>query len=126
MLMIPTKHNSHERCGLYSVAQGKPCNFEFYVPYKKWCCGSSHGWLAFADDSLAITLLNPFTGRTIRLPPVTEVPPLAETFECEHYITRVLLSADRCLFPNDYEVLVVFDHARRNVAHFKSGDDSWK
>lgn len=125
MLMIPTKNNSGERHGLYSVTQGKPYNFELYVPYKKCCGGSSHGWLAFADDNLAITLLNPFTGRTIRLPPVTEVPPQAETFKCDYYINKVVLSADPCLFPNDYEVLVVFDHARRNVAHFKSGDDGW-
>ncbi|KAM3005710.1 hypothetical protein FF2_035813 [Malus domestica] len=91
MLMIPTKHNSSERRGLYGVTQRKPYNFELYVPYKKRCCGSSHGWLACADDNLAITLLNPFTGRTIRLPPVTEVPPQAETFSCDYYINKLVL-----------------------------------
>ncbi|XP_068319501.1 F-box protein SKIP23-like [Pyrus communis] len=125
MLMIPTKHNSDERRGLYGVTQRKPYNFELYVPYKKRCCGSSHGWLACADDNLAITLLNPFTGRTIRLPPVTEVPPQAETFKCDYYINKVVLSADPCLFPNDYEVLVLYDHAGHKIAHFKSGDDGW-
>lgn len=46
------------------------------------CCGSSHGWLIIADDSLSITLLNPFNinggsrcrGGMIRLPPII-VPP---------------------------------------------------
>ncbi|CAL9016242.1 unnamed protein product [Prunus brigantina] len=74
MLMVPSKDNNDEMRGLYSVTQGKTYTFELHVPYNRRCCGSSHGLLAYADDKSVITLLNPFTGCAIRLPPVTKVP----------------------------------------------------
>ncbi|EEE60492.1 hypothetical protein OsJ_13786 [Oryza sativa Japonica Group] len=35
----------------------------------KVACGMSHGWLALMDGAAAVTLLNPFTGAAVALPP---------------------------------------------------------
>ncbi|XP_024199982.1 F-box protein At2g26160 [Rosa chinensis] len=129
LLLIPTK-NSNQRRVLYSVTQGKVVR-SFNVPNHhdddKWLCGSSHGWLAYADGNFLVTLVNPFTRGTIRLPQVMEVGksrPKCYSFE----ISKVVLSANPCLFPNDYEVIVIFeddDGVTKELAHFKSGDDAW-
>ncbi|XP_034219016.1 uncharacterized protein LOC117630393 [Prunus dulcis] len=110
MLMVPNKHNRHERRGLYSVAKGKTCSFELHVPYNRRLCGSTHGWLACVDEILEVTLLNPFTKRTIRLPPFAQVPqPIhKQAYRSDHCIKKVVLSADPSLFPNDYEVVALF------------------
>ncbi|BFG35420.1 hypothetical protein CerSpe_216940 [Prunus speciosa] len=110
MLIIPTIHGSSERRGLYSVTQGKTCSFELHVPYNKRLCGSSHGWLAFVDENLVVTLLNPFTGRAISLPPVPKSTWRSMVaYRCDYYINKVVLSADPSFLPNDYEVLVIYD-----------------
>ncbi|KAG5545648.1 hypothetical protein RHGRI_017958 [Rhododendron griersonianum] len=65
---------------LYSVTENKiHSRLELRVPYRRRCCGSSHGWLATVnEEDLGITLLNPFSGRTLSLPKVNRtisIPP---------------------------------------------------
>ncbi|XP_021821632.1 F-box protein At2g26160-like [Prunus avium] len=127
MLMVPSKHNCHERHGLYSVTKGKTCSFELHVPYNKRLCGSSNGWLACVDENLEVTLLNPSTKRTIRLPPFAQVPqPIhKQAYRSDDYIKKVVSSADPSLFPNDYEAVALFNSNGTRVAHIKSGDHGW-
>ncbi|CAL8164021.1 unnamed protein product [Prunus armeniaca] len=126
MLIIPTIDGSSERRGLYSVTQGKTCSFELNVYYSKRFCGSSHGWLACVDENLVVTLLNPFTGCTISLPPVPKSTWRSTVaYRCDYYINKVELSADPSFLPNEYEVLVIYDGYGKQIAHFKSGDDAW-
>ncbi|CAL2266818.1 unnamed protein product [Prunus armeniaca] len=126
MLIIPTIDSSSERRGLYSVTQGKTCSFELNVYYSKRFCGSAHGWLACVDENLVVILLNPFTRRTISLPPVPKSTWRSTVaYRCDYYINKVELSADPSFLPNDYEVLVIYDGYGKQIAHFKSGDDAW-
>ncbi|BFG35440.1 hypothetical protein CerSpe_217140 [Prunus speciosa] len=127
MLMVPSKHNRHERRGLYSVTKGKTRSFELHVPYNKRLCGSSHGWLACVDENLEVNLLNPFTKRAILLPPFAHVPqPIhKQAYRSDHYIKKVVLSADPSLFPNDYKAVALFNSNGTRVAHIKSGDHGW-
>ncbi|KAK8499902.1 hypothetical protein V6N12_042737 [Hibiscus sabdariffa] len=54
LLLIPSKK-------IYSLqAKSKVSEIEFSKPYAWRCCGSCYGWLATIDDSLIMTLSNPF------------------------------------------------------------------
>ncbi|BFG35423.1 hypothetical protein CerSpe_216970 [Prunus speciosa] len=87
MLIIPTIDGSSERHGLYSVTQGKTCSFELNVYYSKRFCGSSHRWMACVDENLVVTLLNPFTGHTISLPPVPKSTWRSTVaYRCDYYV----------------------------------------
>ncbi|KAL6844925.1 hypothetical protein ACP4OV_025584 [Aristida adscensionis] len=59
---------------VYSVTDGrkKTTTLELPAARGKALCGSSQGWLALADESAAVTLLNPFTGASVELPPADE------------------------------------------------------
>lgn len=129
LLDIPTKNSNQRRRALYNVKQGNIVH-SFNVPYgdDKWLCGCSHGWLAYADGNSLVTLVNPFLRGTIRLPHVMEVRKSRPKPYSEFQISKVVLSANPYLFPNDYEVLVIFeddDGVIKNLAHFKFGDDAW-
>ncbi|KAL6282933.1 hypothetical protein ACE6H2_013862 [Prunus campanulata] len=80
-------------------------------------------------DYLFLTLFNPFTGRSIRLPPFKESTQVALHFHCdgEFHIQKVVLFADPCLFPNDFEALIQYYEGDpiSYVAHFKAGDNTW-
>ncbi|XP_025801662.1 F-box protein SKIP23-like [Panicum hallii] len=62
LLLLPFGPDS-ERVALYSVDEERT----FSLP-----CGASCGWLALMDGSAAVTLLNPFTGARVELPPADE------------------------------------------------------
>uniref|UniRef100_N1QSB8 F-box domain-containing protein n=1 Tax=Aegilops tauschii TaxID=37682 RepID=N1QSB8_AEGTA len=56
---------------MYSLSERKAYTMPFPEhPIKNWF-GSSHGWLVTMDDKSELMLLNPITGNTIALPPVT-------------------------------------------------------
>ncbi|XP_059669345.1 uncharacterized protein LOC132314503 [Cornus florida] len=59
MLLVPNGHGSGR---LYSVSEEKTYNCQLAVPFTKKCPGSSFGWLVKAEDDMAITLINPFSG----------------------------------------------------------------
>ncbi|XP_027062854.1 uncharacterized protein [Coffea arabica] len=68
LLMIPTIKGSRKSRTLYNLSHGKAnYDVELSVPLHRRCCGSSHGWLAFAMDDLSITLFNPFTEKVVLL-----------------------------------------------------------
>lgn len=66
---------------------------------------TSGGWLTCKDtEDLVLTLFNPFTRRTIPLPAAVKeerVDGRSWAFQ----IKKVVLSADPCLFCNDFEAL---------------------
>lgn len=121
-------------CKLYGVTQGKDYSFDLqdcpnYHYNKRRCyfCGSSHGWLVYLDDNyLVLTLFNPFTGRSVRLPPYKEAPKwrqerLELNYVHDLFIAKVVLSADPCLFPNYFEALILYHElysVGTPVAHF--------
>ncbi|PKI69283.1 hypothetical protein CRG98_010284 [Punica granatum] len=97
-------------------------NSRLHVPTNKRYCGSSHGWLIFPEEKLAITPFDPFSGATIHLPPVSRVSTEEEIRERgffldhEYEIPKVVLSADPHEAPDNYEVLAI--HNDGNLALF--------
>ncbi|XP_059627504.1 F-box protein At2g17036-like [Cornus florida] len=115
LLMVPTKDNSEERRSLYNITHNKIYDFQLRVPYKKRCCGSSYGWLFTVEENMGVTLLNPFSGSTIGLPPIKDPPKEEEEDEddiaisnepprFEYLVSKAILSADPTLSPDDYIV----------------------
>ncbi|XP_059654033.1 F-box protein At2g17036-like [Cornus florida] len=129
-LMVPSKDNSDERRSLYSITHNKLYDFQLRVPYIKRLSGSSHGWLFTVEDSLAVTLMNPFSGATIELPPITEIdPPLPEyddgtPHEVEFEVRRAIMSADPASSPNDYIVTIIYSGCS-HLAFIRAGDEAW-
>ncbi|BFG35433.1 hypothetical protein CerSpe_217070 [Prunus speciosa] len=113
------RHQKHQRL--------KSCHKQLPMLMVSQLCGSSNGWLACVDENLEVTLLNPSTKRTIRLPPFAQVPqPIhKQAYRSDDYIKKVVLSADPSLFPNDYKAVALFDSNGTRVAHIKSGDHGW-
>ncbi|PRQ30030.1 putative F-box domain-containing protein [Rosa chinensis] len=126
LMIFINQYDNGTSVALHSGTQDKTSRFKlklngFPIYDLTKDCGSSHGWLAYADATLEVTLLNPFTGCTITLPPVRTTH--------GHYIKKVVLSADPSLCPDDFEALVMYMHYSCTklikLAHFKSGQDAW-
>lgn len=101
--------------------------------FEKRCCGSSFGWLAVVTYrkiekrkrvSLGLSLLNPFTGATIRLPPI----PLTDwdNFRPQHeyLVYKVVLSADPATAPDTFEAVAIYG-GMNHLAYYKSGAKRW-
>lgn len=84
------------------------------------CCGSSHGWLFKLEETKSLTLLNPFSNKTISLPPITQGD---EDFS-EIFVWKAVLSKDPILYPDDYEVAVIYDGVRR-FALYQAKTKTW-
>lgn len=97
---------------------------ELSVPYKRRCSGSSYGWIATVDWTLAIKLVNPFTGGIINLPPVDI--PVVNKFTDEHelHVKKVILSDDPCVNPDNFMVLALFG-ASSSIAIIRPGEKTW-
>ncbi|XP_059629205.1 uncharacterized protein LOC132271750 [Cornus florida] len=137
-LMVPSKDNSDERRGLYNITHNKVFDFQLCVPYQKRLSGSSHGWLFTVEETFGITLINPFSGATIELPPIMDLsyfhPPDEsdddddddddddnDPIEVDFEVVKVTLSADPALYPNDYIVTATYSGCRR-LAFILPGD----
>ncbi|CAK9142479.1 unnamed protein product [Ilex paraguariensis] len=110
LLMLPPSTPTEEWRALYSVTVNKVYNFK--VP--------SHGWLFTEVENMVLVLINPFSGGTIRLPPI-------ETFAgIEHQkvevdkIFKASLTADPILYPNDYTIVAIYGYWN-DLAYIKSG-----
>uniref|UniRef100_A0A0D9W289 KIB1-4 beta-propeller domain-containing protein n=1 Tax=Leersia perrieri TaxID=77586 RepID=A0A0D9W289_9ORYZ len=57
---------------LYSLEKDKVFAMALPELGGKVVCGSSRGWLALMDEAASVTLLNPFTGGRVALPPADE------------------------------------------------------
>ncbi|KAI8564845.1 hypothetical protein RHMOL_Rhmol03G0214100 [Rhododendron molle] len=129
MLMIDTKENreSDERC-LFSVTEGITYRVQLPLPCNKRFLGSSFGWLFTVEEkTMVIILLNPFTGGVIPLPPLKDPHGHYEDYiddYPEHFVSKVVLSSDPFLSPNNYEVVVIYEGMHR-LAILESGKDSW-
>ncbi|XP_027090202.1 F-box protein At2g17036-like [Coffea arabica] len=124
MLMIPARDGSTKSRSLYSVTQGKNTGVELPVPYNRRCCGSSHGWLAFAMDDLAIILYHPFSGKQINLPPLVKNFKPEDEYEPEYYVRKVALSADPLRNPDGYEAVAIYG-GMNDLAFLKAGHKAW-
>ncbi|OWM78549.1 uncharacterized protein LOC116192486 isoform X2 [Punica granatum] len=128
VLLIPAKDNSPTHRGWYNAVENRiVTDSRFRVPYNKRCC-SSHGWLIFTEETLALTLFNPLSGATIHLPPVSKVPTKEELgehrfYDHEYQVQKVVLSADPSMAPGNYEVLAIYEDGR--LALFKCGWSTW-
>ncbi|XP_059629183.1 putative F-box protein At5g55150 isoform X2 [Cornus florida] len=139
-LMVPTEDNSEERRSLYSITHNKLYDFQLRVPYKKRLSGSSHGWLFTVEESFALTLINPFSGAMVELPPIMDrsifEPQEIEydseddfeyvytPVEVEFEVMKATLSADPASSPNNYIVSAIYDDQRR-LAFILPGDKAW-
>ncbi|XP_062014580.1 probable F-box protein At1g44080 [Rosa rugosa] len=130
MLMQITRNRNKSNAAFFSISQGGMLRQLSYVPHynKKGVeLYSSHGWLAY-NDKLVLTFLNPFTGDTISLPPIIEPTDAVQDIldSPSTRIYQVALSADPCLNPNVYEVLVQYWlYPQTLLAHFNSADATW-
>ncbi|OMP03536.1 hypothetical protein CCACVL1_02375 [Corchorus capsularis] len=135
-LLIPEYGSRYDRLRLYSVTERKILHSQFQNPYPNsypdlgWV-GSSRGWLLVADQSLKITLFNPFSYKAIILPPI---PGAAESFSklrvhFKWFITKAILSADPVLHPHDFEVSLIYGYyfGRRScrLGVYKSSEKAW-
>lgn len=136
MPLIPSKESNQERC-LYNVVQDKVLEFKFQVDYGERFCGSSHGWLISLDETPTITLLNPFSNKTIKLPPIEfehypiesdEEPAEIEepTYSYDTLIKKAILLRDPDLF-SDYELAVIHYGfiGMSKLAPYKSSEGAW-
>ncbi|KAF0930450.1 hypothetical protein E2562_032880 [Oryza meyeriana var. granulata] len=100
------------RGGLVPFAAGVPAGFEYL--------SSSHGYLALSDPMAtpkAIALVNPVTGRRIRLPPIG-------FFKKWHDVATVVLSADPDTADEWAAVAVGFP--TNCLAYYSSAAGAWK
>ncbi|XP_021298512.1 uncharacterized protein LOC110427350 [Herrania umbratica] len=125
MLLIPTRMSNRVRQLCSLQVKTKFCNIELPESHTKRFCGSSHGWLAAVNNSMIITLLNPFKdGITIDLPEI-ELPSDDRTSAGYQYdIHRVILSADPLLHPGNYVVVVIYSF-RARLAFYKPTQKNW-
>ncbi|XP_059627455.1 F-box protein SKIP23-like [Cornus florida] len=137
LLMVPTEDNSKKRRSLYSITHNKLYDFQLQVPYKKRFCGSSHGWLFTVEESFALTLINPFCGATIELPPIIDRSKFKRhdsdddsdddttQVEVEFVVKKVALLADPALSVNDYIVSAIYDNINGRLAFIQPRDKVW-
>ncbi|KAE9453332.1 hypothetical protein C3L33_14766, partial [Rhododendron williamsianum] len=119
-------HPGDDRRRLYSVTENKILSsLELRVPYRRRCCGSSHGWLATVnEEDSGITLLNPFSGRALSLPkvgcePYNINPAMRHNLKYEYDVKKVILS---CGDPSSDEFVVVAIYSMCNaLAYIKPG-----
>ncbi|KAE8781964.1 hypothetical protein D1007_44709 [Hordeum vulgare] len=67
VLMLPESRDGSAT--FYRPSDGKILTANLPDLQGKVVCGSSRGWLALVDEAASVTLLNPFTGATVVLPP---------------------------------------------------------
>ncbi|KAL3830030.1 hypothetical protein ACJIZ3_018832 [Penstemon smallii] len=144
MLVIPQGRTSPVTRSLYNVMERKTyvgSRFE----YDNFFVGSSFGWLATVSENLAIDLINPFSGKTIELPPISKVVPdpnpnvflhnahdlIMQSYSLNPEIWRrsrvvkVILSDNPCLNPDNYIVAAIV-YGFYTMAFIRPGkDDSW-
>ncbi|OEL15498.1 hypothetical protein BAE44_0023483 [Dichanthelium oligosanthes] len=71
LLLLPFDPDS-DSVSFYCVFEEKAFSLTLPDVRGKVPCGSSCGWLALMDEAACVTLLNPFTGARVELPPADE------------------------------------------------------
>lgn len=134
MLLIPSLAENNEFIrSLYSINQGEIYDLHLQAPYKKRCCGSSHGWLITLDGvAFEVNLINPFyfgsSKGIIHLPqfsPAIDMyKEIGEGFSFEYVICKAILSSDPISSPNEFVVMVIYGEMRM-LAFWKPGAEIW-
>nr|CAB3477118.1 unnamed protein product [Digitaria exilis] len=71
LLLLPLRPDS-DTVSFHSVSEKQTFSLTLPFVLGKVPCGSSCGWVALMDESASVTLLNPFTGARVELPPADE------------------------------------------------------
>ncbi|KAK2983549.1 hypothetical protein RJ640_023083 [Escallonia rubra] len=126
MLVIPTKHNTDDLRSFYSILDGKLHDLPLPLPCETRFFGSSHGWLFTIDKSFVITLINPWSGKTILLPefkdPWEKYRDWLDVYD--KFPGKAILSSDPCMNPCGYEIVIIY-LGSMELAVFRSGDNAW-
>ncbi|KAJ4980829.1 hypothetical protein NE237_031666 [Protea cynaroides] len=126
VLMLPDKDNTEAR-NFLSLSSGKCYGFHIPEIHRKWCGGSSQGWLITVDESTGeIQLFNPVSRSRVLLPSLSTFYLQPEYIEDPHpsdYISKAALSANPCR-TLDYVILAIVGHDEK-LAYYQSGADKW-
>ncbi|CAO2192502.1 unnamed protein product [Urochloa humidicola] len=80
LLLLPFDPDS-DSVTFYRVPEEEAFSLKLPDARGKAPCGTSRGWLALMDEAAAVTLLNPFTGARVELPPADERVAAAASLE---------------------------------------------
>ncbi|CAO2180026.1 unnamed protein product [Urochloa humidicola] len=80
LLLLPFDPDS-DTVTFYRVPEEEAFSLKLPEARGKAPCGTSCGWLALMDEAAAVTLLNPFTGARVELPPADERVAAAASLE---------------------------------------------
>ncbi|KAK3013442.1 hypothetical protein RJ639_009360 [Escallonia herrerae] len=124
MLVIPTKHNTDDLRSFYSIVDGILYDLPLPLPCETRFFGSSHG--CTIDKSFVITLIKPWSGKTILLPEFKD--PLGKyrdwLDDYDKFPGKALLSSDPCINPCGNEIVIIY-LGSMELAVFRSGDNAW-
>ncbi|XP_057950862.1 uncharacterized protein LOC131145680 [Malania oleifera] len=134
LLLVPSGDADEYSNNLYSVIDDAIYRLRVPMPAPfnrvNGSCGSSCGWLAFSQSlqetktfPQIVTLVNPFSGATIRLPKLDPEEYL-KFDDNEMGVHKVVLSADPASAPADFQAVAVYGHMRR-LARYRAGDEGW-
>ncbi|KGN56200.1 hypothetical protein Csa_011053 [Cucumis sativus] len=121
MLIVPSEYDSGKQHCLYDLINNEIRPVDFVCSFNKRCCGSSFGWLIMLEDTLDITLFNPFNGNVIHIPPITihDEPgysPIA--------IHKAILTKDPSIYPQGFTIVAIYSSFRR-LCLMEAKDKRW-
>ncbi|XP_077220371.1 putative F-box protein At5g55150 isoform X2 [Tasmannia lanceolata] len=120
--------SGEEHTKFFSLFEKKPYDIQIPEFHRKWCCGSSMGWVVTVDDSSNVHLINPLSKTQIQLPSLDKLMYPRYSFlreiprECI-YINKIILSADPISTPDYIVVMIVGGHSL--FSFYKPGDEGW-
>ncbi|KAJ4973070.1 hypothetical protein NE237_006244 [Protea cynaroides] len=118
LLMLPGNDNTETR-NFFSLSRGKSCGFHIPEIHRKWCRGSTEGWLIIEDKSnREIQLFDPISRDRILLP--QRRPGALYVLD---YINKAVLSSNPCK-TSDYVILAIVNKTEQ-LSYYKSGTDRW-
>ncbi|XP_023553097.1 uncharacterized protein LOC111810599 [Cucurbita pepo subsp. pepo] len=121
MLIVPSKDGLEKQHCLYDPTKNRTCPVDFKFCFNKRCCGSSFGWLIMCEETLDLTLFNPFSGTEICLPSIFIED---EPDYTPDRIVKAILTKDPSLYPNDYMVIAIYGSCVK-LCLMRSNDKSW-
>ncbi|XP_022923394.1 uncharacterized protein LOC111431103 [Cucurbita moschata] len=121
MLIVPSKDGLEKQHCLYDPRKNRTRPVDFKFCFNKRCCGSSFGWLIMCEETLDLTLFNPFSGTVIRLPSIFIED---EPDYTPDRIVKAILTKDPSLYPNDYMVVAIYGSCAK-LCLMRSNDKSW-
>ena len=121
MLIVPSEYDSEKQHCLYDLTNNEIRPVDFVCSFNKRCCGSSFGWLILLEETLDITLFNPFNGNKIHIPPITIDD---EPDYCPLAIHKAILTKDPSLYPHGFTIVAIYSSYRR-LCLMEAKDKRW-